>query len=51
MFVAMKRCSKCMRSGATGNGIAVSGRLGGAEIARTECYREGRFRSYPKSKY
>ncbi len=40
---AMKRVvQNAMRSGATGIRIAVSGRLGGAEIARTECYREGR---------
>ncbi len=31
-----------MRIGAKGIKIQVSGRLGGAEIARTEWYREGR---------
>ena len=31
-----------MRSGALGVKIQVSGRLGGAEIARSEWYREGR---------
>jgi len=30
-----------MRSGALGVKISVSGRLGGAEIARTEWYKEG----------
>jgi len=31
-----------MRAGAKGIKIALAGRLGGAEIARTEWYREGR---------
>ncbi len=40
---AMKRAvSSAMKSGAKGIRISVSGRLGGAEIARTEWYREGR---------
>lgn len=40
---AMKRAvTNAMRSGAEGIKIMVSGRLGGAEIARTEWYREGR---------
>lgn len=40
---AMKRSvTSTMRQGALGIKIAVSGRLGGAEIARTEWYREGR---------
>ena len=40
---AMKRAvSSAMRSGAKGIKINVSGRLGGAEIARNEWYREGR---------
>lgn len=40
---AMKRAvSSSIKSGAKGIKIAVSGRLGGAEIARTEGYREGR---------
>ena len=40
---AMKRCiSSAMRIGALGIKIMVSGRLGGAEIARKEWYREGR---------
>jgi small subunit ribosomal protein S3 len=40
---AMKRAvQNAMRSGAQGIKITVSGRLGGAEIARTEWYREGR---------
>lgn len=34
--------SSCLRSGARGIKISCSGRLGGAEIARTEWYREGR---------
>ncbi len=34
--------SRAMRSGAQGIKIQVSGRLGGAEIARTEWFREGR---------
>ena len=38
----MKQCmAKAMKSGAKGIKTAVSGRLGGAEIARTEFYREG----------
>jgi small subunit ribosomal protein S3 len=32
----------CMRMGAQGVRLTVAGRLGGAEIARTEWYREGR---------
>jgi small subunit ribosomal protein S3 len=40
---AMKRAvQNAMRGGAQGIKIMVSGRLGGAEIARTEWYREGR---------
>lgn len=40
---AMKRAvSSAMRSGALGVKICVGGRLGGAEIARSEWYREGR---------
>jgi len=41
--VAMKRAiNNAMRRGAKGVKIMVSGRLGGAEIARTEWYMEGR---------
>jgi len=40
---AMKRAiQNALKQGAKGIKIAVSGRLGGAEIARTEWYREGR---------
>lgn len=40
---AMKRAvTTAMRQGAKGIKICVSGRLGGAEIARSEWYREGR---------
>ncbi len=40
---AMKRAvQNAMRQGAEGVRLQVSGRLGGAEIARTEWYREGR---------
>lgn len=40
---AMKRAvTNAMRLGAEGIKVCVSGRLGGAEIARTEWYREGR---------
>src|SRR3546814_1636336 len=40
---AMKRAvQNAIRIGAKGIKIQVSGRLGGAEIARTEWYREGR---------
>lgn len=40
---AMKRAvSNAMRQGAKGIKVSVAGRLGGAEIARTEWYREGR---------
>jgi small subunit ribosomal protein S3 len=40
---AMKRAvSVALRLGAKGIKVSVSGRLGGAEIARTEWYREGR---------
>jgi len=40
---AMKRAvQNTMRAGAKGIKIALAGRLGGAEIARTEWYREGR---------
>ena len=40
---AMKRVvQNAMRQGAQGIRVQVSGRLGGAEIARTEWYREGR---------
>jgi small subunit ribosomal protein S3 len=39
---AMKSAmQRTMRAGAKGIKIMVSGRLGGAEIARTESYREG----------
>ena len=41
---AMKRAvQNALRAGAKGIRINCSGRLGGAEIARTEWYREGRF--------
>ena len=40
---AMKRVvQNAMRQGAKGIKVQVGGRLGGAEIARTEWYREGR---------
>ena len=40
---AMKRAvQSAMRLGAKGIKVEVSGRLGGAEIARSEWYREGR---------
>jgi small subunit ribosomal protein S3 len=40
---AMKRAVQtAMRQGALGIKVSMSGRLGGAEIARTEWYREGR---------
>ena len=40
---AMKRAvQNSMRSGAKGIKVELSGRLGGAEIARSEWYREGR---------
>lgn len=40
---AMKRAvSSALKAGAKGVKISVSGRLGGAEIARSEWYREGR---------
>ena len=40
---AMKRAvTSALKSGAKGIKITVSGRLGGAEIARSETYREGR---------
>lgn len=40
---AMKRAvGNAMRLGALGIKVSVSGRLNGAEIARTEWYREGR---------
>ena len=39
---AMKQCmQKSMKSGAQGIKTAVSGRLGGADMARTEFYKEG----------
>jgi len=39
---AMKQCmSKSMKAGALGIKTAVSGRLGGADMARTEFYKEG----------
>ena len=39
---AMKQCmQKSMKSGALGIKAAVSGRLGGADMARTEFYKEG----------
>lgn len=37
-----KAISSCMSAGADGVKLQVSGRLGGAEIARTECQRKGR---------
>jgi small subunit ribosomal protein S3 len=40
---AMKKTVQaCMKSGALGVKIQCSGRLGGAEMSRTEWYREGR---------
>lgn len=40
---AMKRAMQsCMKLGAQGIKVSCSGRLGGAEIARTEWYKEGR---------
>lgn len=40
---AMKRAMQaCMKQGGKGIKVNVSGRIGGAEIARTEWYREGR---------
>ena len=39
---AMKQVQNAMRVGAKGIKVEVSGRLGGAEIARSEWYREGR---------
>ncbi len=40
---AMKRAvTSALRLGAKGIKVSVSGRLGGAEIARREVYREGR---------
>jgi small subunit ribosomal protein S3 len=40
---AMKKAMQaCMKQGAKGIKVACAGRLGGAEIARTEWYREGR---------
>ena len=40
---AMKRVvQNAMRSGAQGIKVQIGGRLGGAEIARSEWYREGR---------
>ena len=45
---AMKRAvTNTMRIGALGIKVRVSGRLNGAEIARTEWYREGRFPLHP----
>ena len=39
---AMKQCmQKAMKSGALGSKTSVSGRLGGADMARTEFYKEG----------
>ena len=39
---AMKQCmQKSMKAGALGIKTAVSGRLGGADMARTEFYKEG----------
>ena len=40
--VAQRVVQNAMRQGAEGIKVQVSGRLGGAEIARTEWYREGR---------
>ena len=40
---AMKKAvTSALKAGAKGIKISVAGRLGGAEIARTEWYREGR---------
>lgn len=40
---AMKKAiQSCLRMGARGIKVSCSGRLGGAEIARTEWYKEGR---------
>lgn len=40
---AMKKAMQtCLKSGAKGIKVSCAGRLGGAEIARTEWYREGR---------
>lgn len=45
---AMKRVvQNAMRQGAQGIKVQVGGRLGGAEIARTEWYREGRVPLHP----
>ena len=45
---AMKRAlTSAIRSGAKGVKIQVSGRLGGAEMARTEGYSDGRVRCTP----
>ena len=39
---AMKQAvGRTMRAGSKGIKVMVAGRLGGAEIARTECYRDG----------
>lgn len=40
--VLKKAMQSCMAAGAAGIKISISGRLGGAEIARTEWYKEGR---------
>jgi small subunit ribosomal protein S3 len=37
-----RRCSRPMKAGAKGIRVQVSGRLGGAEMSRSEFYREGR---------
>lgn len=40
--VMKKALQSCMDAGAAGVKVSISGRIGGAEIARTEWYKEGR---------
>ncbi len=40
--IMKKSLQSCMDAGAAGVKISISGRIGGAEIARTEWYKEGR---------
>ncbi|ATW01761.1 30S ribosomal protein S3 [Candidatus Legionella polyplacis] len=40
--IMRKSINSAIKSGAKGIKICISGRLGGSEIARSECYREGR---------
>ncbi|WP_338521824.1 30S ribosomal protein S3 [Candidatus Legionella polyplacis] len=40
--IMKKSINSAIKSGAKGIKICISGRLGGSEIARSECYREGR---------